>query len=284
MNGTVVPLPFGELELNSSTVRGPRQVKGGAYSTPSTPPHLPRQRSRSNSCNGRVRFKSENNGFQLTTPPVQTRSKSVLRTPKYKVCEELMKQQLDESKKVTTMSMDISLNSVHCDDDAEEEEIRSSKVNHLVVRRSYQADQAVCSHPTTEENVLDNINSSTPRTNSLKEQSSNTNHHTKQDSIDGSCDITAESSYRSSDNKKADLRVASTETFRLIDENGDGFLQKEEVVRAIEMMCDHGEMDLGGLTSLDAAEKMMHEVDIDGDGQIDMDEFALLWDMDEFMI
>ena len=80
------------------------------------------------------------------------------------------------------------------------------------------------------------------------------------------------------------MRVASTETFRLIDENGDGFLQKEEVVRAIEMMCDHGEMDLGGLTSLDAAEKMMHEVDIDGDGQIDMDEFALLWDMDEFMI
>ena len=33
MNGTVVPLPFGELELNSSTGRGPRQVKGGAYST-----------------------------------------------------------------------------------------------------------------------------------------------------------------------------------------------------------------------------------------------------------
>jgi len=41
------------------------------------------------------------------------------------------------------------------------------------------------------------------------------------------------------------------------------------------MMRDHGEMDLGGLTSLDAAEKMMHEVDVDGDGQIDMDEFAL---------
>ena len=64
--------------------------------------------------------------------------------------------------------------------------------------------------------------------------------------------------------------------FCLIDENGDGFLQKEEVVRAIEMMCDDGELDLGGLTSLDAAEKMMHEVDVDGDGQIDMDEFTLM--------
>jgi hypothetical protein len=38
-----------------------------------------------------------------------------------------MKQQLDASEKVNNMSMDISLNSVHCDDDAEEEEeIRSN--------------------------------------------------------------------------------------------------------------------------------------------------------------
>jgi hypothetical protein len=51
----------------------------------------------------------------------------------------------------------------------------------------------------------------------------------------------------------------------------------EESVRAIiEMMCDDGELDLGGLTSLDAAEKMMHEADVDGDGQIDMDEFTLM--------
>lgn len=39
------------------------------------------------------------------------------------------------------------------------------------------------------------------------------------------------------------------------------------------MMVGHGEMDLEGMTSAELAEKMMDEVDIDGDGQIDMDEF-----------
>ena len=150
---------------------------------------------------------SENDGFQFTTPPVRTRSKSVLQTPKYKECEELTKQQSDESEKVNNMSMDISLNSVHCDDDAEEEEIRS---------------------------------------NSSSNQSYTTNERGR-DAV-----------------------------FRLIDENGDGFLQKEEVVGAIEMMCDDGELDLGGLTSLDAAERMMHEADVEGDGQIDMDELTLM--------
>lgn len=76
--------------------------------------------------------------------------------------------------------------------------------------------------------------------------------------------------------ENADLKVASREAFRLIDENGDGFLQKEEVARAIDMMCEHGEMELDGLSSLDLAEKMMNEVDVDGDGQIDMDEFTLM--------
>ena len=40
------------------------------------------------------------------------------------------------------------------------------------------------------------------------------------------------------------------------------------------MMVEHGEMSLDGLTSLGLAEKMMNEVDTDGDGQIDMDEFT----------
>ena len=76
--------------------------------------------------------------------------------------------------------------------------------------------------------------------------------------------------------EKADLKVASRKAFCLIDENGDGFLQKEEVARAIDMMCEDGEMHLDGLSSLDLAEKMMYEVDVDGDGQIDMDEFTLM--------
>ena len=64
------------------------------------------------------------------------------------------------------------------------------------------------------------------------------------------------------------------EAFRIIDENGDGYLQKEEVIRAIEMMVEHGEMDLDGMTPSELAVKMMKEVDIDGDGQIDMNEFT----------
>lgn len=40
------------------------------------------------------------------------------------------------------------------------------------------------------------------------------------------------------------------------------------------MMNEHGEMGMEGLTSLELAEKMMSAVDIDGDGQIDMDEFT----------
>jgi len=53
------------------------------------------------------------------------------------------------------------------------------------------------------------------------------------------------------------------EAFRIIDKNGDGSLQKEEFVRAIEIMVGHGGMGLDGMTSLELAEKMMSEVDIE---------------------
>jgi len=56
-------------------------------------------------------------------------------------------------------------------------------------------------------------------------------------------------------------KMTAREAFRIIDENGDGFLQKEEVVRAIEMMVEHGEMGLDGMTSIELAEKMMNEVE-----------------------
>jgi hypothetical protein len=64
------------------------------------------------------------------------------------------------------------------------------------------------------------------------------------------------------------------EAFNIIDENGDGYLQREEVVRAIEMMAEHGEMDLDGMTPSELADEMMSEGDTDGDGQIDIDEFT----------
>jgi len=67
---------------------------------------------------------------------------------------------------------------------------------------------------------------------------------------------------QSSSTSHCQLQTAR-EAFRIIDENGDGFLQKEEVVRAIEMMVEHGEMDLDGMTSIELAEKMMSEVDIE---------------------
>lgn len=64
------------------------------------------------------------------------------------------------------------------------------------------------------------------------------------------------------------------EAFHIIDENGDGYLQREEVIRAIEMMVEHGEMDLEGMTVVELADKMMTAGDTDGDGQIDIDEFT----------
>lgn len=64
------------------------------------------------------------------------------------------------------------------------------------------------------------------------------------------------------------------EAFNIIDENGDGFLQKEEVLRALEMMAEHGEMDFDEMTPAELADKMMADGDTDGDGQIDIDEFT----------
>ena len=129
MNGTATPPPFVELEVNPSTKA--TSFNDGRGSVP--PP--PRRRSRSCNSNSsrvrdssRVRFQPEKD-IQFTTEPVRTRAKSVLRTPKYKVCEELMKQQLDESEKVTTMSMDISLGNVHDDDDDYDDEYDSLNEN-----------------------------------------------------------------------------------------------------------------------------------------------------------
>lgn len=64
------------------------------------------------------------------------------------------------------------------------------------------------------------------------------------------------------------------EAFRAIDVNGDGYLQQAEVISAIEMMVEHASLDLGGLTSLELAEKMIFATDTSGDGLIDMDEFT----------
>ena len=43
-------------------------------------------------------------------------------------------------------------------------------------------------------------------------------------------------------------------------------MQREEVVRAIKMMDEHGGMNMDGLTPGELADKMMAEVDTDGDG------------------
>jgi hypothetical protein len=79
------------------------------------PPPPPR-RSRSSS---RVRFQPDKD-VQFTATTAVTRAKSVLRaSPRYKVCEVLMQQQLDESVKVTTMSMDMGMDfSTHDDEDS----------------------------------------------------------------------------------------------------------------------------------------------------------------------
>mmetsp|Transcript_29712 Transcript_29712/g.63645 ORF Transcript_29712/g.63645 Transcript_29712/m.63645 type:complete len:859 (+) Transcript_29712:79-2655(+) len=68
--------------------------------------------------------------------------------------------------------------------------------------------------------------------------------------------------------------VSATEAFNLIDKNGDGYLQQEEVSQAIEILVNQGSMKLKeGETPQQKAMSMMKEVDVDGDGQIDMFEF-----------
>ena len=64
------------------------------------------------------------------------------------------------------------------------------------------------------------------------------------------------------------------DAFQIIDENGDGYLQKEEVVAAFDLMKENG-LDLdAGKTTVELAEAMMKEVDVDGNGVIDLDEFV----------
>lgn len=159
MNGTAVPPPFVELKVNPS-------AKTCSFKDLHMEPSPPR-RLRSRSCNGdssrtrdksRVRFQPEKD-VQFTNESVRTRSKSVLRAPKYKVCEELMKQQLDESEKVTTMSMDISLGNVHDDDDDDDEYYRLNQ------SRTKEVEDELNDLPTNvEHHVHDNDNNEVHRT------------------------------------------------------------------------------------------------------------------------
>ena len=67
------------------------------------------------------------------------------------------------------------------------------------------------------------------------------------------------------------LKLAK-EAFNLIDINGDGFLQKTEVLLALKKMAKSGASVIPA--KMEIVEKMMAEVDTDGDGQIDLDEFV----------
>jgi len=71
--------------------------------------------------------------------------------------------------------------------------------------------------------------------------------------------------------KESWVQMAS-EAFKLIDVNGDGFLQKEEVLNAIKEMQKNAGIE-HKINSLAMAEAMICEVDKDGDGQIDILEF-----------
>lgn len=63
------------------------------------------------------------------------------------------------------------------------------------------------------------------------------------------------------------------DAFKLIDVNNDGYLQREEVIAAIAKIQESGGIE-GGVDSAELADSMMAEVDIDGDGLIDIDEFV----------
>uniref|UniRef100_A0A7S4J0T9 EF-hand domain-containing protein n=1 Tax=Odontella aurita TaxID=265563 RepID=A0A7S4J0T9_9STRA len=72
---------------------------------------------------------------------------------------------------------------------------------------------------------------------------------------------------------KDNINTVARDAFGIIDINNDGYLQKEEVIDAIKMMRAQGAMEFD-MDPVEMAESMMVEVDIDGDGQIDIDEFV----------
>ena len=82
------------------------------FPPPPPPPPPPQRRWRSHSnerSSSRVRFRPDKE-VVFTNTTAMAKAKSVLRaSPKYKVCEEMMQQQLDESERVTTMSMDLCI-------------------------------------------------------------------------------------------------------------------------------------------------------------------------------
>ena len=76
---------------------------------------------------------------------------------------------------------------------------------------------------------------------------------------------------------KDNWKTVAREAFSVIDVNDDGFLQEEEVISAIKMMQEQGAMEFNDeLDPVETAKKMMAEVDTDGDGQIDIDEFITM--------
>ena len=73
--------------------------------------------------------------------------------------------------------------------------------------------------------------------------------------------------------EKEQWQSIAREAINIIDENGDVFFQKEEVVTAMKMMGENGITFIrDGKDHLEVAEEMMNEVDVDGDGLIDIDE------------
>ena len=68
-------------------------------------------------------------------------------------------------------------------------------------------------------------------------------------------------------------KLTPSEVFNRIDKDGNGFLSKTEIAEAVQMMVDHGELELYGLTSMDIATKYICNADSNNDGVLDMNEF-----------
>lgn len=61
--------------------------------------------------------------------------------------------------------------------------------------------------------------------------------------------------------------------FDIIDKDSSGFLDKEEVLYATQIMVEHGLIDLDGSSATCYAEKLIREFDANCDGVIDLNEF-----------
>ena len=68
-------------------------------------------------------------------------------------------------------------------------------------------------------------------------------------------------------------KLTPGEVFNRIDKDGNGLLSKKEIVEAIQLLAEHGALDMDAYSPMDLATKYICKADSNHDGYVDMEEF-----------